>query len=669
MLSRTENFRLSAAHFEEFGCYTRYPINDMSSSNYMKFWREERRRCLEGYNLGFDWIPGYYYFYLNYSPIYIVESDKQVQGESRIRGERIKGFPKVWDGDYEYFHYLEEAEEKGSHAAVVKTRGRGFSFKGGSMLNRNYFLIPGSKSYAVAFEKEYLTSDGLLTKAWDNMAFIDANTIWSKRRQFKDKDMHKRASFEKIKDGIKIEEGFKSEILGLSLKDNPDRIRGKRGKLILFEEAGKFPSLLTAWQIARNSMEQGAVTFGTMIAFGTGGSEGANFTGLEELFYYPEPYNVYTIPNVWDEERIGTKCGFFSPEYLNTEGFYDEDGNSDIIGAKERELKERKKVIKGARDKNAIIRYMAEKPFKPSEAIVNLGGMVFPVADLKHRLAYLEANERIRNADYIGNLVIEEDGEVTWKISTSIAPINDYPLKPGALTEGCVVIYNHPYTDEAGKVPYGMYIGGIDPYDQDKSGTGSLGSTIIYDRINKKIVAEYTGRPETSKKYYEISRRLITYYNACALYENERKGIFDYFESKNALYLLADRPTLIDDIIQDSKVIRRKGMHMTVGLREYGEDLINSWLVEERNDDGKSTNLHTIRSIPLLKELIAYRDDINTDRVDAFIMTLYLEAEMRKQKVTKQSEIITILDDPFFNRNLFNKQSLNTKVFESNYQF
>jgi len=35
------------------------------------------------------------------------------------------------------------------------------------MLNRNYYLIPASKSYAVASEKEYLINDGLLSKAWE----------------------------------------------------------------------------------------------------------------------------------------------------------------------------------------------------------------------------------------------------------------------------------------------------------------------------------------------------------------------------------------------------------------------------------------------------------------------------------------------------------------------
>jgi hypothetical protein len=133
----------------------------------MKFWMEEARRCKEGYHTGWDYIPGYFYWYLNYSPIFIVESESDILDGNRVRGKRFKDFPKFWDSDYYYYQYLQEAEDSGKHASVLKTRGRGYSFKGGSMLTRNYFLIPGSKSYAMAGEKEYLINDGLLTK--DNL--------------------------------------------------------------------------------------------------------------------------------------------------------------------------------------------------------------------------------------------------------------------------------------------------------------------------------------------------------------------------------------------------------------------------------------------------------------------------------------------------------------------
>ena len=92
------------------------------------------------------------------------------------------GFPKFWDYDYYYFNAIEEAIHEGKHMAVLKSRARGYSFKGASMLVRNYELIPGSKNFAVASEQTFLIGDGLLTKAWQIMDFIDSNTEWAKQR-------------------------------------------------------------------------------------------------------------------------------------------------------------------------------------------------------------------------------------------------------------------------------------------------------------------------------------------------------------------------------------------------------------------------------------------------------------------------------------------------------
>jgi hypothetical protein len=115
-----------------------------------------------------DAITGYHYFYLNYCPIMKLEEVeyKDRDGNIRKRRERIFGFPRFWDEDYFYFHAVEQAEIEGKHMAVLKSRQRGYSFKGASMLVRNYALIKGSQNFAVASEQKYLTGDGLLTKAW-----------------------------------------------------------------------------------------------------------------------------------------------------------------------------------------------------------------------------------------------------------------------------------------------------------------------------------------------------------------------------------------------------------------------------------------------------------------------------------------------------------------------
>lgn len=265
----SDKFRQAAIYFQSHDCYCPYPVG---TTEYLKYWDRETKRSIEGYTAeDGDWISGYNYFYLNYCPILRLVEEEYTDRFGKIKTRRIRTreFPDFYDYDYYYYLAIQEAEETGNHIAVLKSRGKGFSFKGGSMLCRNYFLVPESRSIAVASEKEFLTKDGLLTKAWDFMDFIDANTAWAKKRQAVNTQIHRRASIIVTDElGNTKEIGYKSEILGITLKNNPDRIRGKRAKLILWEEAGMFQDILQAWQIARPSVEEDGSAFGLMVAFG-----------------------------------------------------------------------------------------------------------------------------------------------------------------------------------------------------------------------------------------------------------------------------------------------------------------------------------------------------------------------------------------------------------------
>ena len=273
-------FSPAAEFYKKHKCYTLAP---RGTTDYNVYWEQETDRCLNGYTApDGDSITGYHYFYLNYSPIMKLEEVVYTDrfGNQRTRRERILDFPRFWDYDYYYFNAIEQAEDEGKHMAVIKSRQRGYSFKGASMLVRNYELIPGSKNFAVASEQKFLIGDGLLTKAWQIMDFIDKNTAWAKQRLVSTR-MERVAGY-KVTDefGKQTEQGYMSSITGITLKNDPERIRGTRGKLVLWEEGGKFPGLLDAWRIEQPSVEtDDGVAFGLMIGFGTGGTEGCLTAG------------------------------------------------------------------------------------------------------------------------------------------------------------------------------------------------------------------------------------------------------------------------------------------------------------------------------------------------------------------------------------------------------
>lgn len=674
-------FTERADYFRENGRYTDLYPNPAPGSEFKKFWDEERRRCKYGLVRPYDgeWIPGYYYFYLNYSPIlktedidneenYVIDDGKIERVieslEDGVQADRIEDFPDVWDGDYIFFHYVDQAETEGKHGTVLKCRGRGYSFKGGSMFVRNYFMFKDSKSYAFASETEYLIRDGILTKAWSNVNFVDNYTPFTQPRDYKDTEMHKRASYKDVQN--KTERGRMAEVIGVTCKNDPDKGRGKRGKLLFFDESGVFPGLKKTWAVARKSVEQGRRVFGFMLTAGTGGVEGSDFEAAEAFFYKPEAYNIKWLRNVFDKSKGGdSRCGLFIPEYLNRDGCYDENGNSDVVRAIIETLIQRQKVRNNSNDPNDIVQEKAEAPITPQEAVLRVEGSLFPTQDLKDYLAKISVNlNKFTQSHYVGRIGISGK-EVRFISSREMFPNREFPIRDNKDKYGAVEMFELPVELNGYIDPY-RYIAGIDTYDDDHSTTNSLGSIFILDRYTDRIVAEYTGRPNTANEFYEICLRLLKLYNATANYENDKKGLYSYFYNKNALRYLCYNPEILADkdlaIIKNNYGNKKFGTNSGVKINAFGRRLQADWLIEnaygtggqdeEGNEIEPLLNLQRLRSIGYIKELIAWYPDIsNADRVSAMGMLMILREDLKRIDIGEvQKKTKDIFDDPFFRR-------------------
>src|SRR5699024_5819376 len=321
-----------AIFFEKHGKYTNLTPNPNPNSDYALFWKEELRKWKEGVvRPDGEWIPGELYYYWNYSRMWLVEKDSK---DSKS-GVRVHGFPKPWLGDYLWYHYMWKARTAGKHCKLLKTRGIGYSFKAASWSPRNLYVYPGSgnANFHLASDKGFLSGDkGIWGKVLDNLDWLASNTPLPRMRL-----VDRRNNVMELQLGYNDEyggrRGLLSSVFGISLKDNPDKVRGVRGRLIHYEEDGLFPNLESAWNINRRSVEDGSIAFGLQVSGGTGGTSGSDFQGSERLFYYPEAYNIYGIPNVFDRNVDGdTICGFFWPSYMNRNGCYEDiNGEPDVI--------------------------------------------------------------------------------------------------------------------------------------------------------------------------------------------------------------------------------------------------------------------------------------------------------------------------------------------------
>ena len=471
ILENMDYFRPTALHYEKYGTLTNLRPNANPNSAYGKWIREERRRIWDGYVRESDgeWVTGYMYWYLNYSPIMLSKIREYVGKDGKKhkskRADRVEDMPEFWEGIYWRFHYIDQASNAGKHCAELASRGKSKSYSLASILSHIFILGESEEAHekvkgiVTAYQKEYLTKDGVLNKFVDMANFCATNTQFPRKRL--KNSLQEMTWIMGYKDvDLDVERGTQNTVLGVSSKDDESKLRGKRAAKILIEEFGSFPRLIDMYNVLIPSVQEGDIVFGQIIMVGTAGDNESDFAGAQEIMYSPKGYNIYALPNVFDKYNQGKPYFvFFFPGYINRKGCYNHDGVSDVIKALIEILLNRYRVKYNSTDPNTIIKTIAEVPITPAEAIVKTGVNMFPVTDLTERLGQLDNNPREFDDVYTGELIIAKNGNIEFKPSFK-QPIREFPHKDNKL-EGALEMFVLPEIDKSTGKPYSnRYIAG-----------------------------------------------------------------------------------------------------------------------------------------------------------------------------------------------------------------
>ena len=663
-------FRQPALFFLKNNCYTFLRPNSNPNSEYRKYWDREIDRCYNGLLRETDgmYIPGYLYWFLNYCPMMI---NKYKEGQKKAI--RTEGFAYFFEGIWWRYLYLKNARDKGHHAVELAKRGCAKSYGLAAIMSHNLIIGESEESkrrtitVLTAYQKEYLKDDkdGTLSKFVPILSFLSKNTPFPRL-------MLKQSSNEMTwqmgyKDEYGRNQGSLNQVMGVSAKDDSDKLRGKRG-YILFEEFGNFPSLLDLYDVTRKSVEDGDYTFALMYLIGTANNKEANFQSAKTLLYATESYNIESLKNVYDKKGQGRDTfGFFFPSYINRAGCYNKNGISDVVKALLQVLMNRYKAKYGA-DPTSVLRVIAEDPITPAEAIIKVKDAYFPVAALNERAQQLDTNPHIYDDIYVGELFFNNSNQVEFRPTGDI-PIRKFPVDND--TKGALEIYAMPEKDSTGTVFDNRYILGYDPTNNDQAESHSLASVFVFDLFTDRIVAEFTGRTEFADDMHEIVRKLCLFYNGKVLYESNIKGCYSYMERMHSTYLLADTP----QYLRDKQIIKysgfgssAKGVSATASVNNFANRLIKDWFnklvpIERTDENGnkeiiQTPSLYLLKTRALIEEAIQFNPEINVDRIRALGMVMLYREEYiilygnnlnreSREKVRKDDPS----NDPFFNRN------------------
>jgi hypothetical protein len=438
--------------------------------------------------------------------------------------------------------------------------------------------------------------------------------------------------------------GTKSKFQHRSFKDNPFAANGTRPGFSVLEEVGFMYNLEpTLGQMAECTAD-GADKFGTIWMTGTGGDmEGGATEAVKKVFYDVKANKCLEFDDIF--EKSPHKIGFFIPAYMGLNQFKDELGNTDRARALAFLKLEREDKAK-AKSKKPLNDELQQRPLVPSEAFLITGGNIFDSPELTEWLGKLETMADGDKTGRYGELYLDETGATVFKqnFDGRLKP-TDYPMQPAEDLNGCVVIWEEPVDNP----PYSFYIAGLDPYAHDEAPNSvSLGSIQIFKRTMvggssfDMQVAEYTGRPNSAAEFYETCRKLLIYYNALCLYENNYNQFKTFLQNKNSLHLLAFEPTVLKNNKADT-IARNYGLRMTNGngssggIKDELEIYLRDWLLEEAGDG--ALNLHHIYSVPLLKELKNYNDKGNFDRAIAMMLVIAQKKQLHYVVSKRKDEI------------------------------
>lgn len=587
------------------------------------FWQEQHRRCREGIEINGYRITGDHYFFLNFYQLQQVQ-DVEVTGSGRDTR-----FPSFITQQYEYFHYIELAENLKLDVITLKSRGVGWSEIQAQMGASRYTTTPKYVSVYTAFYEDYLLgTGGVVTKCWDNLEFLNTeteggmrrlrqsiNTVYRKRQSLLDKD--------------KTEHGHMQEI-SLIITDKPRKLRGSRVDRLFFEELGSNEHSIKLWIQSLALVSVQGKKFGTRLGWGTGGDTGPQLQGLEKMFFTPTDYNILPYKHNCTKNGEYVLSQYFVPQYACQAGFIDNRGVTNKVEAKKHFEAERNKLINNMED---YLVNCQEYCFTPEEQLSRQGVNSFNQIKLAEQRLDIELHK---------TTPIPERGNLEWVYDRDNQIVG---VKWEKSSTGKILVMEKPLKDQENNPIRNLYVAGIDSIDQGvtDSVVGEKGSKFcitvkkrLLGNSGNQYVCLYLDRPPVAKEAYAIAQKILWWYGCKANLEDTKITFRQYLrERKWDNKMLMKRPQY--GLSDPAQKFRRNTSNLwgtpgSTKMIEHGLELVTDYIEDY---------CHQIFYLDMIDQLqrYSYENKGMFDIVSAMIMTEIGDEDMFNTKIKDMTTV------------------------------
>jgi hypothetical protein len=648
-----------------------------------KYWKNEKEKVLNGIIIDDVYLPPFYYWYLNFCPIY----------DDLLKRKRL---PDVWDGDLWYMHYVMLAILEGKHIGGVKGRQKGYSYKHMAILYWSYSWFESSVNTVGAFEEK------LVKKSWRFLdgyrKHINTYTAW-KRGPVVPKSLE----WNEVTLGTDNNPyGLSSKLVGVTFKQSPFNDVGGSQTFFNYEEPGVSPTLLETLEAVRPALEKGSETTGSIIACGSVGALD-DADGLKSIFYNPEDYNFLSVKNIWDKNITpeNERCCIFISEAYNLLGkddvtgksFMDKNGNSNVTLAMEWIGRQEQKIRASSKKAELKQLQLSQKCTSPEQAFAQRKTSEFPVDLLKKQQERIILKEQNNSWEFkpVKGLFEDVNGKSVLN-SRSLPEEHRYPINPEWDDKrGMWTLYEPP--DESAE--FFTYFACVDAIEVDETSTSASVASVdifktaieitykdpsgkVQTRIEgDKPVATYRGRFDTAKKTNEQIWLGLRVYNAFTFAERNKPNFINFMreigQAERYLAKESDVPMFKDlnikagNLANNSKFGFHKGDNTEIWkyfkayAKEYFHTEFGRTTFIKKYKDGTEkeevqkifTGIDRIDDYWLLEEFIRYVEvngkvKGNYDRLVSFMGALFICKIYQQNRIIKRkSEIVEVVHSDY----------------------
>lgn len=605
----------------------------IGTPEYETFWSEQLYRCINGYNTGGIFIPGRFYYYMNFNNM------------NTVHGIIT---PDFCDMHLELCYIIEWCKANGKNLIIGKKRRAGISeFTQKAVIDYGYRFNEVYQAGIAAGQKKY--AEDFMTKWEDSEALLQPEFKINSLLNNPDEVV---SGYELIENGKTTLKNNACKIFVRTMHNNPNMFKGLFLNDVVAEESGEFENLCEFISATNDCLMDGDTQIGTFMIYGTGGNINKGSKDFKKVWENPNDYNAvkYLItgdrfkkPFYGGATRFGKDVSV-TPNLLKKYKPYQIIGMEDTEAAMENIMAERERLKKGELKK--YMEHLQNNPINESEIFRKMFSNNFDIQKINEQQDQITINKN-KYSKWKLEWVTNDKLERVTPLRVKAIPAKDIDDE-----SECILILDEYHPDKKYK---NLYVGGIDPYDQDKGVSKSLGAMCVITRSNpfgipfNMPVAVISTRPKRKEIFFDMCLKLSVYYDLIGNTLGDKassSGIINWYKDSNCMKYLAPRPTKFESMNSE------QSHEFWVSLNSYSRPLMvgamqtaihdhvqNIWFPELINqlgnfdevEIGSDNDLADAYGIALMQSIslnVAPRDDTFREKEDPFSLGGWTQDKM-----------------------------------------